>query len=82
MQPTSLRSPAGLGLAVNRLVSRGTGTAHLEREEPGWSNLSWFHAVLVRKDPPFDTEYFQLTLILDHLDPGVTQFNDVSGEQV
>ncbi len=59
------------------LVSRVTGTDPLEREEPGWSNLNSFDAVLVRKDPPFDTEYLQLTLILDHLDPGVVQFNDV-----
>jgi len=59
------------------LVSRVTGTDPLEREEQGWSNLNSFDAVLVRKDPPFDTEYLQLTLILDHLDPGVVQFNDV-----
>jgi glutathione synthase len=59
------------------LVSRVTGTDPLGREEPGWSNLNSFDAVLVRKDPPFDTEYLQLTLILDHLDPGVVQFNDV-----
>ena len=59
------------------LVSRVTGTVPLEREEPGWSNLNSFDAVLVRKDPPFDTDYLQLTLILDHLDPSVAQFNDV-----
>jgi len=39
--------------------------------------LNRFDAVLVRKDPPFDTSYLQLTLILDHLDPGIAQFNDV-----
>jgi len=59
------------------LVSRVTGADPLGREEPGWSNLNSFDAVLVRKDPPFDTEYLQLTLILDYLDPGVAQFNDV-----
>ena len=59
------------------LVFPVTGTDPLERAAPTWSELNLFDAVLVRKDPPFDTEYLQLTLILDHLDPGVTQFNDV-----
>jgi glutathione synthase len=59
------------------LVFPVTGTDPLQRAEPAWSNLNRFDAVLVRKDPPFDTGYLQLTLILDHLDPGVAQFNDV-----
>ena len=59
------------------LVFPVTGTEPLERAEPAWTNLNRFDAVLVRKDPPFDTGYLQLTLILDHLDPGITQFNDV-----
>lgn len=59
------------------LVFPVTGTDPLERAEPTWSELNLFDAVLVRKDPPFATDYLQLTLILDHLDPGVTQFNDV-----
>jgi glutathione synthase len=59
------------------LVFPVTGADPLQRVEPAWSNLNWFDAVLVRKDPPFDTGYLQLTLILDHLDPGVAQFNDV-----
>jgi glutathione synthase len=58
-------------------VSRVTGTDPLVLAEPRWRNLSSFDAVLVRKDPPFNTNYLQLTLILDHLDPGVAQFNDV-----
>jgi len=49
----------------------------LERAAPAWSKLNQFDAVLVRKDPPFDTNYLQLTLVLDHLDPGVAQFNEV-----
>jgi len=60
------------------LVSPVTGTDPLGLVEPHWSNLNSFDAVLVRKDPPFDTEYLQLTLILDHLDPDVAQFNDVN----
>ena len=59
------------------LVFPVTGTDPLQRAEPAWSNLNQFDAMLVRKDPPFDTGYLQLTLILDHLDPGVAQFNDV-----
>lgn len=54
-----------------------TGTDPVERGQPAWLNLKSFDAVLVRKDPPFDTEYLQLTLILDHLDSDVVQFNDV-----
>ena len=59
------------------LVSAVTRTEPLELAKPRWLNLSSFDAVLVRKDPPFDTDYLQLTLILDHLDSGVAQFNDV-----
>ena len=53
------------------LVFPVTGVEPLQRGEPVWSNLNRFDAVLVRKDPPFDTGYLQLALILDHLDPGV-----------
>ena len=59
------------------LVSSVTGVDPLVLAEPGWSNLNSFDAVSVRKDPPFDTEYLQLTLILDHLDPGIAQFNEM-----
>ena len=50
----------------------------LRRLEPAWENLNHFDAVLVRKDPPFDTAYLQLTLILDQLDSHIAQFNDVA----
>ena len=60
------------------LVFPVTSTDPLERAEPAWSRLNSFDAVLVRKDPPFDTAYLQLTLILDHLGPSVAQFNDVN----
>lgn len=39
-------------------------------------NLDEFDALLLRKDPPFDTSYLQLTLLLDFLDPRVAQFNE------
>jgi glutathione synthase len=58
-------------------VFQVTGTNPLQRTEPEWVNLNRFDAVLVRKDPPFDTGYLQLTLILDHLGSHVVQFNDV-----
>ena len=59
------------------LVSPVTGADPLQLDEPSWSDLDSFDAVLVRKDPPFDTQYLHLTLILDHLGPRVVQFNDV-----
>jgi glutathione synthase len=62
---------------VMGLVSPVLGTEPLERLDARWTNLNRFDAVLVRKDPPFDTRYLQLTLILDHLDPRIAQFNEV-----
>ncbi len=69
-----------LALTLNQLMGRVMAvmaTEPLRRERPVWLNLNQFDAVLVRKDPPFDTQYLQLTLLLDHLEPGVIQFNDV-----
>jgi glutathione synthase len=60
------------------LVYPVTQIEPLLRSDPCWLSLNGFDAVLVRKDPPFDTGFLQLTLILDHLDSGVTQFNNVS----
>ena len=54
-----------------------SGTEPLQRGPAAWENLNGFDAVLVRKDPPFDTVFLQLTLILDHLDPRIAQFNEV-----
>lgn len=47
------------------------------RSTAEWQNLNRFDALLVRKDPPFDTGYLQLTLLLDYLDEKVIQFNPV-----
>jgi len=58
-------------------VSLVTNTESLECTKGVWTNLNGFDAILVRKDPPFNTEYLQLTLILDHLSRDVIQFNDV-----
>jgi glutathione synthase len=59
------------------MVSRVTSAEPLVRTDLAWLSLNLFDAVLVRKDPPFDTDYLQLTLILDYLDPAVAQFNEV-----
>jgi glutathione synthase len=58
-------------------VQKVTGIEPLQRTEPVWTHLDLFDAVLVRKDPPFDTGFLQLTQMLDFLDPRVAQFNDV-----
>jgi glutathione synthase len=63
------------------LVFPVTGAEPLQRAEPVWSNLNDFDAVLVRKDPPFDTEYLQLTLILDHLCCPVQRCESAQGFQ-
>jgi len=57
-------------------VSRVTGTEPLQRSHAAWENLNTYDALVVRKDPPFDTGYLQLTLILDHIDGSVAQFNE------
>jgi len=53
------------------------GVDPLQRKDSAWIGLNGFDAVLVRKDPPVDTLFLQLTLILDHLDKDITQFNDI-----
>jgi glutathione synthase len=59
------------------LTGEVANTEPLQIGRARWVNLNTFDAVLVRKDPPFDTDYLQMTLILDQLEPGVVQFNDV-----
>lgn len=41
-------------------------------------SLSTIDAILVRKDPPFDSSYLHLTYLLGHLDAGIAQFNNVA----
>lgn len=53
-------------------------TAPFKLGMPVMKELRHFDAMLVRKDPPFNARYLQLTLILDHLDSRVLQFNEVS----
>ena len=77
--------PEDLALEHNQPMGRVfqvTDTDPLRRAEPVWTNLDRFDAVLVRKDPPFDTGYLQLTLILDHLDPDIAPAGVISRELV
>lgn len=41
-------------------------------------SLNDYDAVLLRFDPPFNSNYLHTTYILDHLNPAVFQFNSVS----
>jgi len=41
-------------------------------------SMNDFDAVLMRFDPPFDSNYLHATYILDHLNPSIFQFNSVS----
>lgn len=69
-----------LALEHHRPVGRVSAVVSAEplvRTEPVETSLNHFDAVLVRKDPPFDTEYLHVTLILDHLDPRAAQFNEL-----
>ncbi len=42
-------------------------------------SLNDLDAVLMRKDPPFNMEYYLATLILDHVDPGTLVMNSSRG---
>ena len=73
--------PEDIALVHDQPMGLVYPVTHIEpllRSDPCWLGLNGFDAVLVRKDPPFDTGFLQLTLILDHLDSAVAQFNDVS----
>lgn len=70
-----------LALANNQpvgLVAPVLSTSPFKCGQAKFCSLQHFDAVLVRKDPPFNSRYLQLTLILDHLDETVLQFNNVS----
>ncbi len=47
------------------------------RSLPEDSDLNEYDALLVRIDPPVDSQYLHVTQILDQLDDSVMQFNDV-----
>ncbi len=55
----------------------GQETHWFERRATGVESLSAFSAVLMRKDPPFDVEYFYATHLLSHAQrDGARVFND------
>ena len=65
-------------LRGNRVYGRAapvTRTQPLQRDVAADRPLEDFHALLVRKDPPFDQGYLQLTLLLDYLPISLVQFN-------
>lgn len=57
------------------LVRRVHATAPLELAAPQMQSLDEADAVLIRKDPPFDTGYLALSYLFDHLAPTVLQLN-------
>jgi len=59
------------------MVCKVSAVNPLVLAQPVLQNLNTFDAVLLRTDPPVDTKFLQLTLLLDHLDTNVMQFNSV-----
>ncbi len=53
-----------------RRVHVARGTPHYHLGEPASGPLAEFHAVLMRKDPPFDMDFFFATHLLSLLDTG------------
>jgi len=71
----------GLALHQDRLmgeVRQVNSTAPFELEEPQWAPLSQYDCLVIRKDPPFDLNYFHATLLLQHLPESVVQVNPAS----
>ena len=67
-----------------RLLDGGAGSIHADRHDPVWFHvecervlaLADAGAVLMRKDPPFDSEYFYATHLLGHAErEGARVFN-------
>ncbi|HET9471398.1 MAG TPA: glutathione synthase, partial [Usitatibacter sp.] len=50
---------------VRRIDVRGDNNDWYRAEEPRKAALAGFDCVLMRKDPPFDQEYYYATLLLD-----------------
>jgi glutathione synthase len=58
---------------VRRLALRDDDDAWYSAEEERDAALAEFDLVLMRKDPPFDQEYYYATLLLDRVDAGGTR---------
>jgi len=59
------------------LVSQVTSITPFEKYTQYDCSLNVFDALIVRLDPPFDEDYLNITLILDHLANSVVQLNPV-----
>jgi glutathione synthase len=73
------RGGAGADVRAVKAASRTTRPALTVAEERIGRPLSWFHAVLMRKDPPFDTTYLWATQILEHARGQTLLVNDPRG---
>jgi len=51
-----------------RRVHVARATPHYEFGRPAFKPLSWFNVILMRKDPPFDMEFFYATHLLSLVD--------------
>ncbi len=58
------------------LAAPSSAAWFVETGEPGWLSLAAFDAVVMRKDPPFDSEYFYATHLLSQAErEGARVFN-------
>jgi len=70
------RTGARVNAWVRRLSLRSDGDAWFEVDREGREDLNGFDAVLMRKDPPFDSEYFYATHLLEQAErEGARVFN-------
>lgn len=77
-EPRHLRWRTGtrVNAWVRRLSLRSDGDAWFEVDREGREDLNGFDAVLMRKDPPFDSEYFYATHLLEQAErEGARVFN-------
>lgn len=70
------RTGAKVNAWVRHLSLRNDGDAWFEVDREGHEDLRGFDAVLMRKDPPFDSEYFYATHLLEQAErEGARVFN-------
>jgi glutathione synthase len=74
-----LRGGPGADVRQVKATSRTTRPALTVSDERIAKPLSWFHAVLMRKDPPFDPTYLWATQILEHARGQTLLVNDPRG---
>lgn len=77
-QPAQLAWSAGgcVQAAVSRIVLTGEALVWYRMEEESLGTLKNFDAIVMRKDPPFDSEYFYATHLLEQAErEGARVFN-------